>query len=134
MPARFLSTALLFIAFLVGCGHAAVHLPLYRRGGRLSRHEPANLSHFATLLAEAEAQYALSYREVEGNRLVRRWRPHEGKDENDPSLIDVAGWQNRWSVQYLLRLRLGRADSEGAGILNYTLAIRHRNSRSISTC
>jgi hypothetical protein len=49
-------------------------------------------------------------------------------------LIDVAGWQNRWSVQYLLQLRLGRADSEGAGILNYTLAIRHRNSRSISTC
>lgn len=75
---------------------AAIHLPLMRRGGRLSRHEPANLSHLAGLVEQAEAQYARCYRQVEGNRIVRRWRATGASDENDPDLVDAAGKDNHW--------------------------------------
>lgn len=75
-----------------------IHLPLTRRGNRFSRREPANLTYLADILQAVEAKYASSYREIEGNRLVRRWRVKENDDENDPHLIDVAGHLNRWCV------------------------------------
>lgn len=73
-----------------------IHLPLFRRGGRFSRHEPANLTHLAEILASVEAKYARSYRAVEGNRLVRRWRESLEKDENNPEVIDVVGRHGQW--------------------------------------
>ncbi|KAK5045926.1 hypothetical protein LTR84_008712 [Exophiala bonariae] len=74
----------------------AIHLPLTRRGNRFSRRETANLTYLADILQAVEAKYASSYREVDGNRLVRRWRLKDNDDENDPHLIDVAGHPNRW--------------------------------------
>ena len=84
--------------------HPAIHLPLFRRGGRFSRHEPANLTYLADILQAAEAQYARNHRQVEGNRLVRKWRTNGATDENDPDLIDVAGHENRWYETRLWRL------------------------------
>lgn len=93
-----LTTAILLLAVaaLAQLDSAAIHLPLLRRGARFSRREPANLTHLAHVLRDAELNYVRSQREVEGNRLVRRWRPSEAYDENDPDLIDVAGRENRW--------------------------------------
>lgn len=73
-----------------------IHLPLFRRRGRFSRHEPANLTYLAEILSSVEAKYARSYRAVEDNRLVRRWRESLEKDENDPEVIDVVGHDGRW--------------------------------------
>ncbi|KEF58289.1 uncharacterized protein A1O9_06215 [Exophiala aquamarina CBS 119918] len=77
-----------------------IHLPLFRRGNRFSRREPANMTHLAEVLQAVEAKYAPSYREVEGNRLVRRWRMKDNDDENDPHLIDVAGHLDRWYTRF----------------------------------
>ena len=73
-----------------------IHLPLYRRGGRSSYHEAANLTNLAQILHNVEAKYARSYRTVEGNRLVRRWHESVTRDENDPEVIDVAGRDGQW--------------------------------------
>ena len=62
----------------------AIHLPIYRRDGRLSKHEPANLSSLAGVLKQVEVRYARSYRDVEHNGLVRRWH------QKDPTIEDVA--------------------------------------------
>lgn len=75
---------------------AIIHLPLFRRGNRFSRREPVNMTHLAEVLQAVEAKYAPSYREVQGNRLVRRWRVNDNGDENDPHLIDIAGHLDRW--------------------------------------
>lgn len=64
----------------------------------MSRHEPANLTRLSALVSEVEFRYARCYREVDNNRVIRRWRPYEGKDENDPHIIDVAGHRGRWLV------------------------------------
>ena len=91
---------ILCFTFIAACTAAfispGIHLPLFRRGGRFSHHEPANLTHLAQILHNVEAKYARSYRAVEGNRLVRRWREHEVRDENDPEVIDVAGREGQW--------------------------------------
>lgn len=73
-----------------------IHLPLFRHGGRFSRREPANLTHLTQILSDVEAKYARGQRAVEGNRLVRRWRVSQGRDENDPEVVDVAGRDGRW--------------------------------------
>ncbi|KIW14627.1 hypothetical protein PV08_07411 [Exophiala spinifera] len=99
MAPWFLGAAVLLIICLTESGYGALHLPLYRRGGRLSRHETANLTRLAAIVSEVEARYARCQREVGNNRVVRRWRPYEGKDENDPQLIDVAGHQDRWYAE-----------------------------------
>lgn len=93
--AIFFLTILLLLTSYVSRGECSIHLPLHRRGGRLSTHDLANLTSLSNILALAEAQFARSHREIEGNRLVRRWRSL-GRDENDPFLIDVAGRSNRW--------------------------------------
>lgn len=92
-----------FICFLVlssarspTTDQPAVHIPLFRRGGRFARHQPANLTRLGDVLKNIEAKYARSYREIEGNGLVRRWRENEAFDENDPELIDVVGREDRW--------------------------------------
>lgn len=73
-----------------------IHLPLARRGSRFSRREPANMTYLADILQAVEAKYAPSYREVQGNRLVRRWWVDDNEDENDPYVLGVAGHRNRW--------------------------------------
>ncbi|KAJ9605411.1 hypothetical protein H2200_010068 [Cladophialophora chaetospira] len=73
-----------------------IHLPLFRRGGRFSLHESANLTRLTGILHDVEAKYARSQRAVDGNQLVRRWRSSEGRDENDPEVVDVAGRDNQW--------------------------------------
>jgi hypothetical protein len=73
-----------------------IHLPIFRRGGRFSHHAPANLTYLSQVLADIEARYARSYRAVEGNQLVRKWRKNEELDENDPQLVAVAGQRGRW--------------------------------------
>lgn len=73
-----------------------IHLPLFRRGGRFSRHETANLTHLTQVLNEVETRYSRSQRAVNGNQLVRRWRRSKGGDENDPEVIDVTGCEHRW--------------------------------------
>lgn len=83
---------------------AVFHLPLSRRGSRFSRREPANITHLADVLRAVQAKYAPSYREVQGNRLVRRWRVDDNDDENDPHLIDVAGHLNRWWVSSITEI------------------------------
>jgi hypothetical protein len=110
-----------------GDAPAVLHLPLSRRGSRFSRREAANITYLADVLRAVQAKYAPSYREVQGNRLVRRWRVDENNDENDPHLIDVAGHLNRWWVssaagiyftlltRYILQvhtLQSGRATAE----------------------
>ena len=69
---------------------------MFRRGGRFSRHELANLTHLTQILHDTEAKYARSYRTVDGNRLVRKWRESEFVDENDPEVIDVVGRDGQW--------------------------------------
>ncbi|KAH0829859.1 hypothetical protein AYO21_10167 [Fonsecaea monophora] len=86
---------LLFICLLQPVD-SIIHLPLYRRGGRFSSHESANLTHLSSILEAAEAKYGRSYRAIEGNRLVRRWHASSFEDENDPEVVDVVGGVNRW--------------------------------------
>jgi hypothetical protein len=93
-------TIVLLTLLLTACftqrSSPGIHLPLHRRGGRFSHHEPANLTYISQILDEVEAKYARSYRTVEGNCLIRRWRESQTKDENDPEMIDVAGREGRW--------------------------------------
>jgi len=74
--------------------HAGVHLPLYRRGGRLARHELANLTALARTLCRVEERYARTYTDVDGNRIVRRW--HDGSDSADDYMLDGAGRDGSW--------------------------------------
>lgn len=100
--ARLVITLLACIVFGLGATHpeeptgTIIHLPLFRRGNRFSRREPANMTHLAEVFYAVEANYAPSYREVQGNHLVRRWRTNVHNDENDPRLIEVAGHLDRW--------------------------------------
>ena len=95
-----LATSILSLLDIVLCfaqfTSPGIHLPLFRRGGRFSYHEPANLTYLTQVLSDVEAKYARSYRDVEGNRLVRRWRHSVSRDENDPELIEVAGRDGYW--------------------------------------
>jgi hypothetical protein len=104
---------------------------MLRRGGRLSRHEPANLSHLTNLLREAESQYARSHRAVEGNRLVRRWRPH-GRDENDPGLINIEG--NWYARTNLFITERSRPTDTCVGTPNCRSASLPKRCKSTSTC
>jgi hypothetical protein len=100
-PMAFLATTAILCLSLITTSlpqptSPGLHLPLFRRGGRFSVHEPANLTYLTQILNDVEAKYARTYRAVEGNRLVRRWRQSEAKDENDPEVIGVAGRENSW--------------------------------------
>ena len=73
----------------------STHLPIHKRGGRFSRHEPADLARLSQVLSNVEARYANSYRDVEHNGLVRRWH------QKDPVIEDVAmfegtGGEGNW--------------------------------------
>ena len=98
--AFFLYNAILNLILFAVCSAKSpsfgIHLPLFRRGGRFSHHELANLTYLTNVLADIEVKYARSYRAVEGNRLVRRWRDSKSRDENDPEVIEVAGREGRW--------------------------------------
>ncbi len=98
--ALFIANAILCLSFIAAVfskpTSPGIHLPLFRRGGRFSHHEPANLTHLTQILNDVETKYARSQRAVEGNQLVRRWRRSDGGDENDPEVVDVTGHKNRW--------------------------------------
>ncbi|OAP55639.1 hypothetical protein AYL99_09791 [Fonsecaea erecta] len=86
----------LFCVCLLQPVSSVIHLPLYRRGGRFSCHEFANLTHLSAALHSAEAEYGRSYRVIEGDRLVRKWDVRALRDANDPDVVGVVGGMNRW--------------------------------------
>lgn len=63
-----------------------IHLPLSRRNGRFARHQTANLTFLSETLAQAESRYASTYRDVEDNRLVRRWQARDDFLDEDALL------------------------------------------------
>jgi hypothetical protein len=73
-----------------------IHLPLHRRGGRATHHTPTNLTYLTQVLHDVEARYMRSTRAVEGNSLVRHWRPSGGFDENNEQLVSDLGKDGGW--------------------------------------
>ena len=89
----------LFLRFSLFCHvacRADIHIPLSRRGGRFARHESANLTLLSKIIERAEQRYAGTAREVEHNRLVRKWRAGEDGLDDDALLSQLASsgpWQ-----------------------------------------
>ena len=90
--ASFLSFCLL--TYSASAEISGVHLPLYRRGGRLARHELANITTLSQTLTRIEATYSRTYTDIEGKRIVRRW--HDGPDSTDDFMLDGAGRDGSW--------------------------------------
>jgi hypothetical protein len=72
-------------------GSSSIHLPLVRRHGRFARHEVANLTLLSDVLEKAEARYTSTYRDVEKNRLVRRWQAEDDSLDDDDLLSRMDG-------------------------------------------
>ncbi|KAK5099649.1 hypothetical protein LTR24_001308 [Lithohypha guttulata] len=83
-----------YLAYHTFAENTGVHLPLYRRGGRLARHELANVTALSRILCRVEDRYARTYTDVDGNRVVRRW--HDGPDSADDFMLDGAGRDGSW--------------------------------------
>jgi len=83
-----------YLAYHTFAENTGVHLPLYRRGGRLARHELANVTALSRTLCRVEDRYARTYTDVDGNRVVRRW--HDGPDSADDFMLDGAGRDGSW--------------------------------------
>lgn len=66
-----------------------IRIPLVRRGGRLARHENANLDLLQDNLKEAEDRYSFTRRDVENNRLARRWLPKDDVLDEDALLTNT---------------------------------------------
>ncbi len=75
---------------------SVAHLTLNRRGGAVAQHEPANLTHLVKLLRDVERRYARAKREVNGNKLVRRWRARSTGSANDEQLLREPGQEGSW--------------------------------------
>lgn len=82
--------------------NTAVHLPVFRRGGRFARHENVNLTALLSLLHEVELKYGQTEREFAGNRLQRRWKA----DADDAALFTGIGTIGGWYVRSLEALLL----------------------------
>ena len=82
------------LAYHVLAEDTGIHLPIYRRGGRFARHEPANVTALLRTLSRVEARYARTYTDINGNRIVRRWR--DGPDSADDFMLDCAGQDGNW--------------------------------------
>jgi len=93
---RFAIELLLFCIFTVEiwAGAPAIHLPIYRRGGRFVHHELANITSLATVVSQIEKRYASTYTDLDGNRIVRRW--HDGPLYEDRYMLDRAGTEGVW--------------------------------------
>ncbi|KAK5070380.1 hypothetical protein LTR64_000051 [Lithohypha guttulata] len=70
------------------------HLPLYRRGGRHSVHQPFNITNIYAQREHAEGRYARVSTEADGNTIERHWR--NGKDGVDEHLLSGAGAAGTW--------------------------------------
>lgn len=82
--------------FCAGQDISVAHLTLGRRGGALARHMPADLKRLEKLVHDVERRYALTIREVKGNKLVRRWRARTTGTTNDNQLLEEPGQDGRW--------------------------------------
>ncbi len=82
-------------AVVVTVNAEGINIPIHRRGGRLSRHEHANLSRLAQALLDTEARYARSYGDVEHNGLVRKWHQMDPIID-DVSMYDGMGREGSW--------------------------------------
>ena len=69
---------LIFLALIelaIGeASHSGLHLPVYRRGGRLIHHETTNLTTLTEVLQAAELIYSQVQCTVENNRLKLHWK------------------------------------------------------------
>lgn len=70
-----------------------IHIPIYRRGGRLARHGDANLTRLNELLTTSELKYRRSSREARLNVLVRKW--YNDRDA-ETHMLDEAGLDGVW--------------------------------------
>ncbi|RMZ89431.1 hypothetical protein DV736_g3333, partial [Chaetothyriales sp. CBS 134916] len=73
----------------------AIHLPIHRRGGRFATHAPVNFTQLAQAMSAAEARYTDSYRDIDRNGLVRRWRQKDDLIE-DVGLLYGLGRDGTW--------------------------------------
>jgi hypothetical protein len=90
---------LLFVGqnLLCACQHIPVaHLTIYRRGGALAQHQPANLTALVKLLHDVEGRYSRAIREVKGNKLVRKWRARSTGATDDEQLLREPGQEGSW--------------------------------------
>lgn len=90
-----LALILLFMSIIpttLTSNHAALHLPLYRREGRFTHHELANLTQLHDTLLKIEHRYSRSHRVIENNGLVRRWN----SQHEDGAMLDEAGLTGQW--------------------------------------
>ncbi|KPI40701.1 uncharacterized protein AB675_10838 [Cyphellophora attinorum] len=85
--------SLLIVFITVQASSATINLSIFRRGGRFTDHKPCNLTHLSEILAATEQRYLTTYRGVDENRLVRRWRPTTGDDDH---LLQAIGGDGSW--------------------------------------
>ena len=92
-----LPAAFVLSLILVAAAHAPkVHFELHKRGGRLSRHEPVNISLLSQIANAAEGRYARSHLQLSGNQVFREWISRDVGSALDKDLMEVTGMDGGW--------------------------------------
>lgn len=85
------------VFFALSAFASALHLPIHRRGGRFTHNRPCNITWLGELVAATEHRYSLTYRDVEQNRLVRKWQS-KADAVDDEHLLQSAQGDGSWYV------------------------------------